>query len=170
MRFLTVPSIQPRTFVVILFTSLVSGCAPKYDGLRIAIEPKSVQLHQSDEAVWFTLKAQILNRSRHAVFVSECGPELQRIVDGKWIAIWTPICLTTPPVRVAPGDSMTILVNPTGHFRSNFEPRWNPLMTEGEYRLIFPFMSSDAPGATLDVPIKYRSSQSFQVSKNRVEH
>jgi hypothetical protein len=139
--------IRTRTSIRIVATlvslGLASGaCARNYveRELRTVIirsARDSIRLQHTAEMTSFAVDVIIRNRGSRPIIVGGCGPEAQREVNGQWQTVWSPVCVSEQASFIGPGDSSTSALTIAGFTKPGIEPRLDPRMTAGTYRLRF---------------------------------
>ena len=136
--------------------------------IRVVSDP--VEMRRDSSAVSLRATVLIRNDGRRPLFFSRnaCGAELQRSVDNGWQTVWMPACtlVIVPPLRIAPGDSVTTTFNAVAFTTNNAFPRYDPRMTAGRYRLLLPLgFKVDSRGIADRLDPDQRASDAFVVSE-----
>lgn len=126
---------------LVAFVAFNASCARNHTGkdLRpvvIRFVSDSVPLRRTAEMTAFTVTVIIRNGSNTPIVVGGCGPQAQKEINGGWQTVWSPACVSEQISSIAPGDSLTGSVTVAG-FTTGMEPRLDPRMTVGMYRLRF---------------------------------
>jgi len=97
----------------------------------------SVRLQRTAEMTSFAVDVIIRNRGSRPIIVGGCGPEAQREINGQWQTVWSPVCVSEQASLIAPGDTLRGALTIAGFTKPGIEPRLDPRMTAGTYRLRF---------------------------------
>lgn len=119
----------------------LSGCASgsRSVPVTIALREDTVAFVEMPESRILSVTAVVQNHTSRLVYMSPCGPEVERDITGKWERVWAPGCLEGA-IRIAPGDS---LVMPVVAYW-NKDPQLGPPFADdrirsGRYRLRYAF-------------------------------
>ena len=130
-----------RCLLGLLASFLASGCGSKSGSaaLRVAIRTveDTVELRRGPDATFFKVTAIARNEDSRVLLVELCGMQAQRDIDGTWITVFTPACLSSGVTPLASGDSVVVPVTVFGYTVPNMYPPLDPRMGPGRYRLVF---------------------------------
>jgi hypothetical protein len=157
--------------VLLAFVAAPGACAANHidenlQTLEIQSASDSVPLRRGSDATSFAVEVLMRNRGPRALIVGSCGgPEAQRKIDGEWQTVWSPVCVSDQGTLVAPRSSATRTLSVVGFTRLGIEPRLDPRMTAGVYRLRYVVSVPDSSTGTTSgqrVPVAYpRSGKSL---------
>jgi hypothetical protein len=130
---------------LVIVAAICMGCASSNQSLSVAIRASrdSVPLVTNTQGVSFSVPAIVRNNEARAVFVTGCGPAAEREIDGKWVVVFSPVCMQGLAVQVSAGDSAVIPVTLYGYSAAGLLPRLDPRAQPGNYRLIFDVSTMD---------------------------
>ena len=162
---------EQRLLTHSLFTTLASlaaiSCASssKLTPLNLAVRTveDTVVMHRNSNTGAFDVTAVMRNKESQSVDVDICVTPAQIQIDGVWTTVFKPSCLTSGMAPLAAGDSLVLPVNVFGYIRPNAEPRLDPRMGPGRYRLLFYVRLSDAAGPSSPAPGRAQPSNTFIV-------
>ena len=115
----------------------------------------------------FALNVRIWNRSNRTLFKRRCTFRVDRLIDGLWTPVQTPVCLDglSEWETIAKGDSTDHLVR-AYKFPDPRHFYGDPRLVEGWYRIVFTMGYSYRPdaGLSLVVPEALSATQAFVVA------
>ena len=134
-------SMGKATTVIVALALLTMSCATNridtdLRGATVRIEPDSVLLERTPGVTRLTAKVIIRNDRAAPLYLGGCGgPEAQEEIDGQWVTVWSPICMSFGTSTIAPGDSVVFPFNAARVANIAMEPQLDPRATAGRYRL-----------------------------------
>jgi hypothetical protein len=119
------------------------GCTPTVapdwvPAISITTVQDTVSFIRAPAATWFDINVTIKNTGTDILRIESCGPDAQRDIAGSWTTVSSLICAAVlSSGGMAPGASATYSVRIFGATAPNMEPKLDPNMTAGRYRLIY---------------------------------
>ena len=146
----------------------LSGCAGgrRSVPVTVALREDTVAFVEMPHSRILSVTAVIQSHTSRLVYMSPCGPEVERESAGRWERVWFPGCLEGA-IRIAPGDS---LVMPVAAYWNKNPQRGPPFADEkirpGRYRLRYAFgWYRDEVGLVDPLSAEIGISQIFTVTK-----
>lgn len=131
---------------VVCWGAVALSCAPMFQSPRdagvpvVRVTPDTVTIVRRTDGTGFYVTA-IVRSENGKPFLAylACGQSAQRLIDGSWTTVWTPVCVTTGDAvaSVAGRDSLVVGVNVFGFTDPAFAPRLDPRLQPGLYRVAF---------------------------------
>jgi hypothetical protein len=149
----------------VCMSPFATGCIPAAalgpNPIRVATD--TLVLTASPSAVYVTVSLVLRNYTSRPLYIEDCGAIAERNMGKTWEVVWSPACLGgVPPGIVLPGDSVAFGLLLAAYKTNGAEPRFDPRMTPGSYRLVLPIGHSTSPFSITDpLPLKKRTSPVF---------
>lgn len=135
-----VPSVRAWRLCIWMLGAALVACASgrQVPPFAIRVVPDPVTLDESPQGAGFHASALVRNDAARPLYVRQlCGVYPQRQIEGRWVIVWTPVCMSTGGlVTVPPHDSTAIEVDVFGFRAPDWAPRLDPRLTAGRYRLL----------------------------------
>jgi len=150
--------------VLLAFVAAPGACAAHHIDQRlqtlvIQSASDSVPFLRGSNATSFTVEVLMHNRGPSPLIVGSCGgPEVQRKIDEEWQTVRSPVCVSDQGTLVAPRSSAMRSLTVVGFTRPGIDPRLDPRMTAGVYRLRYIVSVPDSSTGTASgqrVPVAY---------------
>ena len=131
---------------VVCWGAAALACAPMFQSPRdetvpvIRVTPDTVTMVRRTDGAGFYVTASVRSGNGKPFLAHvACGQSAQRLIDGKWTTVWTPVCVSTagPVASVAGRDSLVVGVNVFGFTNPAFAPKLDPRLQPGLYRVAF---------------------------------
>lgn len=106
----------------------------------IRVTPDTVTLVRRPNGAGFYVTAIVRNATGKPFLAQvTCGRSAQRLIDGRWTTVWTPVCVSgAGTVASLPArDSLVVDVNVFGFTDPAYAPRLDPRLQAGLYRVAF---------------------------------
>jgi hypothetical protein len=149
----------------VCMSPFATGCIPAAalgpNPIRVATD--TLVLTASPSAVYVTVSLVLRNYTSRPLYIQDCGAIAERNMGKTWEVVWSPACLGgVPPGIVLPGDSVAFGLLLAAYKTNGAEPRFDPRMMPGSYRLVLPIGHSTSPFSVTDpLPLKQRTSPVF---------
>lgn len=158
-----------RVALLIPFLGIaLSACPKSVDIPLVSIRPveNSVLLRRTAQGLAFDFGAVIANAGPGTIFVAECSPQLQRKLDGGWVTVWSPVCITSGmPQQISAGDSASVRVRGSAFSDPGSQPQLDPRFASGTYRFFWNISYSvGLTGPTRVLPSERSLSDEFGVT------
>ena len=102
---------------------------------RIYTVQDTVSLHRSGTSVSFRVTTIVKNTDTRDLYISNCSPASERMVDSGWVVVFDQPCTYDNPGHLSAGDSLVIDVVEARNL-ANVDPSLAPVGA-GIYRLAF---------------------------------
>jgi hypothetical protein len=133
-----------RVLTASLILANLSSCASvsrtdraELNHVSFRVVEDSVRLRRSSKFIAFDVHAIVRNDTRRTLLVGAYNIAAQRQIDSAWQTVWVNNCVGCPGYQSIPaGGSITIPVRVLASLTPDTDPRADPRLTHGRYRLL----------------------------------